>query len=232
MLAFHDLDTVEATQSKASRQDIGRAHDALTPTRTLAAAEILFQDGDTRARLYRVESGAICHYLRWADGRHEVIEMAFPGDIIGFGNLGKHISTAQAMVATSVRVVSLDEFEQALEHDGQLAARLAAAADREFELLRQRTLRQGAVDPVGRVAAFLAAMSHMSAREGRDPFVIGDSMTCGVVAERLQMTVDGLSDALVELDRRGLVAPCARGLRLKNVAALEALADAALADAH
>lgn len=231
MLAIHDLDTVEAP--RVSKQDAGLGvHEPHTSTRTLAAAEILFQDGDTRARLYRVESGAICHYVRWDDGRHEVIEMAFPGDIIGLGNLEKHVSTAQAMVASSVSVVSLEEFERALEHDGRLAARLAAAADREFEVLRQRAVRPGAVDPVARLAAFLAAMSHMSAREGRDPFVIGDSMTCGVVAERLQMTVDGLSDALVELERRGLVAPSARGLRLKNVVALEALADDALANTH
>src|SRR5262245_14405270 len=231
MLAFHDLDA-EARQPKVSKQDTGRAYDAPATTRNLGAAEILFQDGDTRARLYKVETGAICHYLRWPDGRHEVIEMAFPGDIIGLGNLEKHISTAQAMVASSVSVVSHDELEHALEHDGQLAARLAAAADREFELLRLRALGRGTPDPVGRVAAFLAAMSHMNAREGREAFVIGDSMTCGVVAERLQMSVDSLAHALLELERRGLVAPCARGLRLKDLAALEALADETLANSH
>ncbi len=52
---------------------------ASAPERTLAGGEVLFQAGDTRARLYRVERGALCHYRRWDDGRCEIIEYAFPG---------------------------------------------------------------------------------------------------------------------------------------------------------
>ena len=60
---------------------------------------ILFKLGDQR-RLYRVERGAVCHYIRWTNGRHDVIEFAFPGDIIGLGHLSTHVSTAHAMVET------------------------------------------------------------------------------------------------------------------------------------
>ena len=60
----------------------------------------LFQPGDHR-RLYRVESGAICHYARLSEANEQVIEFAFPGDIIGLGYLPTHVSTAAAMVDTS-----------------------------------------------------------------------------------------------------------------------------------
>lgn len=46
----------------------------------LAAGDVLFQVGDTHARLYRVERGAVCHYISSDDGRHEIIEFAFPAD--------------------------------------------------------------------------------------------------------------------------------------------------------
>ena len=46
-------------------------------------------------------------------------------------------STAQAMVETAVSLVSADEFDDLLETDGQLAARYAAAGDREFDYLRE-----------------------------------------------------------------------------------------------
>src|SRR6185312_13232440 len=113
----------------------GSAH-----VRRLARGETLFHAGDARDQLYRVERGALCHYMRWDDGHHEVIEFAFPGDIIGFGHLATHTSTAQAVAKTIVSRISEAEFEQLLETDGQLAARFAAAGDREFEFMRMRSV--------------------------------------------------------------------------------------------
>ncbi len=103
--------------------------------RRLATNDVLFQKGDTRTALYRVESGALCHFIPWDDGRYEVIEFAFPGDIVGLGHIDTHLSTAEAVVETTVSRVSPADFEHELATDGQLAARLAVAADREFEVL-------------------------------------------------------------------------------------------------
>ncbi len=194
------------------------------PERTLAGGEVLFQAGDTRARLYRVERGALCHYRRWDDGRCEIIEFAFPGDIIGFGHLEAHISTAQAMIETVVSTVTTQEFEGALAGDDHLAARLAAAADREFDFLRDRAVASGKGKPVERLASFLAALSHLSANEGRDPMLVTDEISSGLVAEHLDMTIDVLVGALRELERRGVVRSTAKGLRIANISGLEDLA--------
>ncbi len=197
---------------------------ASAPERTLSGSEVLFQAGDTRAKLYRVERGALCHYRRWDDGRCEIIEFAFPGDIVGFGHLETHISTAQAMVETVVSTVTTYNFEQLVCTDDHLAARLAAAADREFDFLRERAAGSGKGKPVERLASFLAALSQMSANEGRDPMVVTDEVSSGLVAEQLDMSIDALGRALQELERRGMVAPTEKGLRISNMGALEALA--------
>ena len=42
--------------------------------RSLVRGECLFQEGDRHARLYRVEHGALCHYMHRGDGSHEIIE--------------------------------------------------------------------------------------------------------------------------------------------------------------
>jgi len=197
------------------------------PSRTLARSEILFQTGERRGKLYRVESGALCHYLRWEDGRREIVEFAFPGDIVGFGHLPQHVSTAQAMVETTVSQVAKAEFDRLLETDGQLAARFAAAGDREFEYLREVTVKSGSVKPVERVASFLTALSHMSEVEGRDPTLVAEEISSGDVAEHLDMTLDGLVAALRELERRGMVATAGNGrLRIADRPALEKLAAA------
>lgn len=186
----------------------------------------LFKPGDAR-QLYRVEQGAICHYIRWADGSHDVIEFAFPGDIIGLGKLGKHVSTAQAMVETVVSELDDADVTEALETDHKLYLRLAAAGEREFEFLRDQALNAGRRSPLQRLAGYLAAASYMSGREGHEPAFVSNEISSGFVAERLGMDIDALAATLVKLEKQGLIEPTGDGgLRLTDVAALEALADA------
>lgn len=195
--------------------------------RRLTRGETLFHAGDRRNGLYKVERGALCHYVRWPDGRHEVIEFAFPGDIIGFGHLDFHASTAQAAARTIVSPVDEVEFERLVESDGMLSARYAAAADREFEFLRLRALQSTQNAPARRVASFLAALAQLSAREGRDPSTAADELTSGIVAEQLDMSVDTFAGVLSELKTRGILADAGESLRISDIAALEKFADAA-----
>ena len=195
--------------------------------RRLARGETLFHAGDARDQLYRVERGALCHYMRWDDGHHEVIEFAFPGDIIGFGHLSVHTTTAQAVAKTIVSPISEQEFEQLLETDGQLAARFAVAGDREFDYMRVRSIESGRGNPTKRVASFLAAMSRMSAAEGRDPSLITEEFAAGAVAEHLNMSVDALAGVLRQLEAQGMVAAADASLRITDIEALEKFADAA-----
>ena len=219
MLAFSSSEAFARPRSERATECGGSA-----PERTLAGGEVLFQAGDTRAKLYRVERGALCHYRRWDDGRCEIIEFAFPGDIIGFGHMETHISTAQAMVETVVSTVSASNFEQRLRSDDHLAARNSAAADREFDFLRERAVDSGKGKSVERVASFLTALSHMSANEGRDPMIVTDEVASGLVAEHLDMSIDALGRALRELESRGMVRATEKGLRISNINGLEELA--------
>ncbi len=198
----------------------------VSSVRRLARGETLFHTGDERDQLYRVERGALCHYVRWDDGHHEVIEFAFPGDIIGFGHLSVHTSTAQAVTKTIVSPISEVEFERLLETDGQLAARYAAAGDREFDFMRVRSIESGRGNPKKRVAAFLAALARLNADEGRNPGVITEEFSSGAVAGHLNMTVGDLAGVLRQLESDGLVASDTDGLRISDIDALEQYADA------
>jgi CRP/FNR family transcriptional regulator len=204
-----------------------RSLPAAGPKRGLAANEFLFRDGEARGDVYRVERGAVCHYIVWEDGHHEIIEFAFPGDLIGFGHLEARISSAQAVVETEVSVVLAQDFADLIEADAQLAARVAAADDREFEYARARSVRTGEGRPVERVASFLTALSHLSRPEGRDPTLITDEIASEAVAERLHMSRDCVVGVLSELEERGLIRASAAGVRIVDMGGLERLADAA-----
>jgi CRP/FNR family transcriptional regulator len=211
-------------------QDFGKLNPAALcdgmVVQNVDTGEFLFHPGDTRA-LYRIESGAICHYMLWADGRHDVIEFAFPGDIVGIGYLHHHVSTAQAMVDTVVSLVSEEEFETILESDDRLSFRQASASEREFEYLREKTLSDGPKPAAARVANFLIALSSMNGPEGREEALIADDITAGFVADKLDMSIDKLGAALLSLKKHGAVKETADGLRIVDMPMLQRLADAA-----
>ncbi len=217
----------QKTTTVPGRQKAGPKVRARTATalaeaqRTLEKGDILFHEGESRVHPYRVESGAVCHYMNWQDGHHDVIEFAFPGDIIGFGGLPKHVSTAQAIVDTAVSPLSELDFEQALTLDAQLAARFAAAADREFDFLRDRALGDGLPPPVSRVAAYLLAVSGLEAHEKRDGSILLEPVLNSYVAESLHLPLPELAEVVGELTRRGAVCETAAGLIIQDRQALE-----------
>jgi CRP/FNR family transcriptional regulator len=224
MLATREGSTpILETRSASEQPSLRKPAPYNSSTRSLETGAFLFQAGDTRATIYRVVSGAFCHYMNWDDGRHDVIEFAFPGDIIGFGHLETHISSAQAMVPSQVCVVSARDFQIALDQDAQLTARLTAAADREFDVLRQRSIRIAKGDIEHRVAAFLLALSAAGATEGRDPRIISDSLTCGAAASLLNVDIEKLASALAALEAKGLIERDGKGLHLIDMEGLEAL---------
>lgn len=176
-------------------------------------------------QLYRVVHGALCHYMCWGDGSPKIIEFVFKDDIVGFAHGEEHVTTTRALVPTEVRVVAPQEFVDALETDGCLAARVAAAADIEFEYLRFCAVRSGKGRPAMRVASFLAALVRMRVREGRDPGLVAGDVSSAIIAEALHMSADSLAAALIELERRGLIRLTPGGLRIVDVDLLERLFD-------
>jgi len=191
--------------------------------RHVAMGSTLFQPGEPR-RLYRVESGALCHYIRSADGQYEVIEFVFPGEIIGLGCLATHVSTAKAMVDTCVSAITDADLDRALTNDNRLFFRHAEAGEREFEYLRNRSLNADLLPPVQRVANFLLAIASINASGNREPLIIKDDVSSGYVADQLQVSLDTLAMVLLSLRRSGVVDVSDNGLRILDVAALETVA--------
>lgn len=191
----------------------GRREAAYTAPRTAAkacerrlpAGAHLFASGDPRTRIYRVETGALCHHMSWPDGRHEVIEFLFPGDLVGFGFAGQHASTVQAVTETRVSAVSPEAFERARTGDAMLALRVSAAADREFEHTKARALAASPSSANGKVAAYLAAVARPSGAVAAPAVTVATSELGGWVSDLLALSGTDIQAALGELEAQGLV---------------------------
>jgi CRP/FNR family transcriptional regulator len=202
-------------------------HDSGSPEgtrREIAHGESLFTPGTSRQSAYRVESGALCHYVVWPDGTHDVIEFAFPGDIVGLGSLGEHVSTAQAMVDTSVAILTNEELERALAMDAALASRMASATDREFDFLRRRALHRGQRPVVNRLAAYILALSGAACRSGDTHLEVGNQ-GIKALSSQLEIPAAELESALASLTSRMSISVRDQTVVILDRAALEALAD-------
>jgi CRP/FNR family transcriptional regulator len=195
--------------------------------RTLAAGEVLFREGDARSHVYRVEKGSICLFKERGDGAQVVLEFAFPGDLVGLGYLDNHVSGAQATMETSLSCLPRSALEPTLERSPNTKSRLTAAIEREVAFLKETHERAGRCKPLERIAALFVTLARCNAYEGRDPSVLTDSLSCGVVAGYLNMSVDELAHWLTELESLALVEAVPDGLLLKNLDELEKLADGA-----
>lgn len=217
------------SQFSGARPAVHRTETAAQPPqrnrRMIPHGDRLFTPGTPRAAAFVVETGALCHYVVWPDGSHDVIECAFPGDIVGLGSLGEHTSTAQAMVDTSVVAISRAELDRALQTDAALAARMASATDREFDFLRRRAVQPGHRPILNRIAAYLIAMAGNACRSGETHLTSGDD---GVksLASLLDIPVADVRGAFTTLLDGNLVTARDGAIVIVDFDGLEALADA------
>jgi CRP/FNR family transcriptional regulator, anaerobic regulatory protein len=195
---------------------------------TLRPGQALFREGDARSHVYRVERGALCLYKNRPDGSQDIFEFAFPGDLVGLGYLDSHVCGAQAAMETSLVCLPRTALEPSTERNARSRARLTAAIEREVNYLKESLLHGEHPSALQRVAALFVTLSRYNAYEGREPTLITDSLKCGVVAGYLNMSVDELAAQLTAMEARGLIEPCAKGLRLKDLDGLEKVADGPL----
>jgi len=204
------------------------AHDEVgseIPVRTLSIGEILFQEGDPKAHLHQIAVGIVCVYRPRTGQSDEVIEFVFPGDVLGLGYLEHQIYWARALVKTQVRCQPLNSLNSIVKYDHRAKQRHGEALHREFAFRRDLLSIANRQKPIGRVAAFLLAVSQFNKDEGRDPNIITDSFKCGVVAEWLGLDIDVLQRVLVALEKQRLIQACTSlGLRLMDLKGLEAMA--------
>jgi CRP/FNR family transcriptional regulator, anaerobic regulatory protein len=173
--------------------------------RSLDRGEYLYREGSSKTAVFRLQSGILCVTSRRADGPPNVVEMIFPGTLMGLGFLERHIDSAMAVVPCRLTEYPPEAASHICDASLEDSERQAAVTEREFAARRRELVPSSPERPVQRVAAFLSAMYHMNDHEGRNPADIAEFLKSGDVATFLDLDVEDLAAALAELKERGLV---------------------------
>lgn len=176
-----------------------------TPSRRLDAKEHVFCEGDTAKHIYRVEGGLICIYRMMPAGRRQVVDFAFPGDIVGLGATREHSTSAQAIRPTRLRYLPSSTLSELMLCDARLSVRVYETMAEELRAARELLLSVCQRSAAERLAAFLLALVRRNERKGLDTETLDLAMTRTDIADFLGLTIETVSRTFTKFRTSGLI---------------------------
>lgn len=194
--------------------------------RRLEAREHLFCEGDPAAHVYRIEQGYVCIYKMMPDGRRQVVDFGYPGDLVGLGAGSEHKTSAHALGVCRVRAVPAAALHQMARQDAKLALSLYDTLAHELEAARGLLLSCCQHSAIERLASFLLMLSRRNERKGQDAATLFLPMTRSDIGDYLGLTIETVSRTFTKMKSMGLIElqQCTT-VRLSDASALERLAE-------
>ena len=187
---------------------------------TFARDEELYAQDDPADRLYRVISGSVRTSRLTSDGRRQVGDFYYPGDLFGLEPGPDHRFAAEALTACEIQVVRRASV-RAFAGDAELDRAILEATRCEMERLQEHVMLLGRKGARERVASFLMSLAnrqpddHVNMPMGRQD-----------MADYLGLTIETVSRMLTQLQGDAIVAfPSTRRFQVRRWSALEALAE-------
>lgn len=171
--------------------------------RRVEPKEDIYCEGDPRAYVFQVEQGVVAIYKTLADGRRQIIDFAYPGDIIGLGTLREHVLSAQAVCAVKVRCLSASALERAAENDANLAVKLYKAVSQELAATRHLLVTLGQGSAIERLATFLLTLHRRLGEPESGAVTL--AMRRSDIGDLLGLTIETVSRTLAKLRAMGVI---------------------------
>ena len=172
---------------------------AEAPVRQLKANEPVFAEGDSKLNAYKVESGAVLVYKILNDGMRQIVNFAFPGDVIALEAGDEHVYDAQTLATTRLRSLPISTLWRRAASDPGLAKEMLEAVSRDVAFARDHLLTIGRLCATGRIATFLLTLARRNERRGLDAADIFLPVRRSDIADFLCLSVETVSRSLTEL---------------------------------
>ena len=183
--------------------------------------EEVYGEQEPAEYLYKVISGAVRTYTITEDGRRQIDAFHLAGDVFGFETGKTHRFSAEAVSDCELAVVSRAAVERAAEQDGAAARELWTLTARQLGRVCDHMLMLGRKGAAERVVSFLL---EMAARD-QSATSLYLPMSRTDIADYLGLTIETVSRCFSKLGRaRAIELNGARDVKLRNLAALEAMA--------
>jgi CRP/FNR family nitrogen fixation transcriptional regulator len=207
-------------RTEAPAAELTDLMDRLGVRMSFARNEEIYAQGEEVEFLYRVVSGSVRTLRLTSDGRRQVADFYYRGDVFGLETGPDHRFTAEALSDCVVLVVRRAAVRA---HAGEavLSRAILQATHGELERAQAHLLLLGRKTAQERVAAFLLAQADQAEGDGVDLPMGRQDM-----ADYLGLTIETVSRMLTQLQAQEVVEfPSTRRFHVRRWERLEALAD-------
>ena len=171
----------------------------------LPARKVIYREGTPARWIFAVDEGVVKSYKELSTGKRSVAAFMFPRDLFGLAEKGHYVNTLQAITAVTLHRFPIDELAALLKADGEMQFAFLVKVTHELRVAQRRTILVNRRDAAGRLAMFLVFvrnhLGHGDADESRVPLPMSRTDIAGFVG----LSLESVSRASAELERRGLV---------------------------
>lgn len=186
---------------------------------TFARNEEIYAQDDEVEMLYRVVRGVVRTSRLTVDGRRQVGDFYYVGDLFGLEPGPDHRFAAEALEDCEIMVVRRSAV-RAFAGDAELDRAILEAQRLEMERLQEHVVMLGRKSARERVASFLMSIAQRGVGDHADLAMGRQDM-----ADYLGLTIETVSRMLTQLQGEAIVEfPSARRFQIRKWTALEALA--------
>lgn len=171
----------------------------------LPARMTVYRAGSRAQWVFAVSDGMVKSYQDLRNGKRDICAFLFPRDLIGLSEKGRYVNSVQAVTSVTLYRFPLDDLTALLKRDGEMQFAFLVKVTDALRRSQRRTILVNRRDAVGRVAMFLMFMMDNASRLGSDPLRVPLPMTRSDIAGFSGLTLESVSRASAELERRNLV---------------------------
>jgi CRP-like cAMP-binding protein len=192
--------------------------------------QMIFEQGESHEGCYLICDGWILLRARTATGRCLALSVAGPGELIGVGSFlqqSRHEISAQALTQVRARYLTRIVVEQILQEPSVLTSRLLQIMARQVKWLRRQSqILAHRASVRERLAALLLELSQRYGTNLKDRArQIEPRLSVTLLAQMLDNHRGTVSEALSELQRRGLIVRTGGRFVIRDAVKLQELAE-------
>lgn len=210
---------LEDPRAVAPSQALADVLDRLGVRMTVAKESEIYAQEEPVEFLYRVVGGVVRTMRLSSDGRRQVGDFYYPGDLFGLEPGPDHQFSAEALTECSIQVVRRGAV-RAMAGEAELDRAILEATRRELQRAQEHVLLLGRKSAREKVAGFLKSLAqHQNDQDIQLPMGRQD------MADYLGLTIETVSRMLTQLQGEAIVEfPGLRRFRVTRWEALEDLA--------
>lgn len=221
MTAAFSLSQAQSLATALPNDALGDVMGQMGLRMTFARDEEIYAQEEDADLVYRVVDGAVRTTRLMSDGRRQVGDFYFAGDLFGLEPGETHMFSAEALSDCTVMVLKRSALEALAETDGRIERMMFAATRRELERAHEHVLLLGRKTACEKVASLLLSIAN---RAGGDRTEL--PMGRQDMADYLGLTIETVSRMLSQLQASAVITFAGvRNFRIANRSALARMAE-------